>query len=437
MLPLVSGAAAFLLIVGVGIGSGDVVTKDNRSAGRTAIVGFKAPGSDAACRRSDRSKRCGRKVQPGQSWNAYYQSASCGGVIGVASGNHGNQAIIENSRLSRCARNVVFRAVPGAKVTMSKLTLGPVATATQQGADHVTIKGPMRITGGVACMGDCSNIVIDNVDGGTVSLYGYSASNAPSNWVIRNSDWGPCHSSGPFQQQGNCDTSAPDSGQLEVVGGVRNIQFLNNTIHDYELVTSGDHYECVRTDGGSNYVWRGNKFWGCEIYALSTTDWGGVNYIDNNWFGGSNGPSGGPVGEAITADPTIPGQIYVRFNSFSSQDGITSDAGRNHTGWHIIGNLIGVSPFLGHQCFPNAEYKYNIYTAGKCGDSTNAGNRRLRYVNGTRGPKMNYHLAPGRWRADNYVPGSQPGSRLATDFDGHARKTPRDAGADERRPRRN
>ena len=137
---------------------------------------------------------------------------------------------------------------------------------------------------------------------------------------------------GPMQQAGHCETSAPKSGQIELIEA-RNIKFINNTIHDHDTVTTQpphDHFECVRTSGGSNYVFRGNKFWGCEIYALSTTDWGGVNYIENNWFGGADWHDASPSGMAITADPTIPGQIYIRFNSFSSRDAITSDAGENH-----------------------------------------------------------------------------------------------------------
>ena len=146
--------ATSFLVVGVGITLGDVFKQNNRSAGTAVVIAVKRD----------------RTVQPGQSWNSYYQTASCGEVIGVAGGSHGSQALVENARLSQCARNVVFRTRPGAHVTMSKLTIGPVAPATRQGADRVTIKGPMKITGGVACMGDCFNVVIDNVDGGTVTL---------------------------------------------------------------------------------------------------------------------------------------------------------------------------------------------------------------------------------------------------------------------------
>ena len=255
----------------------------------------------------------------------------------------------------------------------------------------------------------------------------------PTNWVIKNSDWGPCPSSGPLGQAGRCETSAPSSGPIELIGA-QNIRFINNTVHDYDTVTTRaphDHFECVRTDGG-NYSFRRNRFWGCEIYAINITNWHGVNYIENNWFGGADWHNASPSGMAITADPTIPGQIIIRFNSFSAQDAITSDTGNSHAGYQIIGNLIGSSPAFGTQCFSNAVYKYNIYVAGKCGDATNVGNRPLRYVNRARGPNMNYHLASGRWLADNYVPRSQPNSDLATDFDGKARRAPRDAGSDGR-----
>ena len=97
---------------------------------------------------------------------------------------------------------------------------------------------------------------------------------------------------------------------------------------------------------------RGNKFWSCEIEAIPTTNWGGVSYIENNWFGGSNEYDGSPRGMTLGADVSIPGIVYVRFNSFSAGDGITSSVpDGNGTGLFIIGNLIGTSALVGSQCF--------------------------------------------------------------------------------------
>lgn len=348
-------------------------------------------------------------------------------MINVAAGNHGSQRIRENATLSNCSENVVFRTVPGANVAMEEIAFASLGTPATDGADHVTVQGPITAKRGVACYGDCNYITIDHVDGGTVSLYG-----GPAHWTITNSDWGPCYSSGPNFDAGICKTSVPDNGQIELIG-VNDIKFIGNTIHDYDTVKLNppDHYECVRGGPATNIVFRGNKFWGCEIYALNLGGGlGGTNYIENNWFGGAD--AGCCTGMAITADPTISGHTYVRFNSFSALDAITSDTGSNHAGWHIIGNLIGQAAAFGTQCWPNAEYKYNIYVAGKCGDSTNVGNTPLQYVSGVRGPNMNYHLAAGTWLADNFVPGSQLNSDLAADFDGQARSAPRDAGSDER-----
>jgi hypothetical protein len=363
-------------------------------------------------------------VQPGQSWNSFYQTATCGEVINVAGGNHGFQEILENTTLSNCTQNVVFQAVAGASVQTGEIRFGHCAGCFATNApDHLTIRGPMSNPQGLSCGGDCHYITIDGVDGGALAVDWFGNADGPAHWVVKNSDWGPCWSSGPNAENYCKLFYGLGARQIELIG-VQDFQFIGNTIHDFDLVEG--HYECARTSGGSNYVWRGNKFWGCEIYALSTTDWGGVNYIENNWFGGADHGNGDPRGTAITADSSIPGQVIIRFNSFSSQDGITSDNGNSHTGFFIVGNLIGL-----RECFASAVYAFNVYDdGGKCG-ATDVSGVPFSYVNGARGPSMNYHLS-GPSPADGFVPVSAPYSDLATDFDGEARSAPRDAGSDER-----
>ena len=136
----------------------------------------------------------------------------------MAGGNHGSQRIRENATLSACAENVVFRTVPGANVEMEEIAFASLGTPATDGADHVTVEGPLKARRGVSCYGDCTYITIDKVDGGTVSLY-----NGPTDWTVKNSDWGPCYSSGPNYDAGICRTSVPDNGQIEIVGNTRNI----------------------------------------------------------------------------------------------------------------------------------------------------------------------------------------------------------------------
>jgi hypothetical protein len=367
-----------------------------------------------------------------------YQSSSCGQVWSVLPGNHGLQVLLENAALSACSSPVVFQGAIG--VEMGEIRFGQCAGCfATNAADRITIKGPLRLFQGISAISDAHNITIDGADGGSFTIDSFGNPDGPKNWLVRNSDWGPCWSSGPNEET-NCNPWYGNTNhQIEIGGGnvgdtsTNNIQFLDNTIHDFSLAGPTDHYECVRMSGGSNHVWRGNKFWNCQIYALSTTNWGGVNYIENNWFGGANHADADPVlkglprGTALTSDPNVPGTIYVRFNSFSSLDGITSDTGSDHARWHIIGNLIGL-----RQCFANAVYRYNIYDdGGACPGEGNVGGVPFQYVNGARNANMNYHLAAA-WLADNFVPGSVPKSDLAVDFDMEVRTAPRDAGSDER-----
>jgi hypothetical protein len=354
-------------------------------------------------------------------------------VLTLAPGDHGTQRILENATLSACSENVVFQGQ--ANVSMAEVQFGHCQGCfATNAADHVTVKGPLKLQGGVSCIGDCQNIVIDGVDGGAVLLDSLGNAGGPFNWLIKNSDWGPCQSSGSPDCHLFYDKGAK---QIEIGAGccpgssgtsLSDISFVGNTIHDFKIIPP-DHYECVRTSGGRNYAFRANKFWGCEIYALATTNWGGTNYVENNWFGGADDIFGG--GRALAGTIAAGATLYARFNSFSARDGITTDTNESGAGWQIIGNILGHGA-VGDQCLPQAVYKYNVYSGAKCGDATNTGGQTLLYVNPARGPNMDYHLAGGPWLADNYVPSSQPGSDLATDFDGQPRSVPREAGSDGR-----
>jgi hypothetical protein len=374
----------------------------------------------------------GGTIQPGQSWSAAYQNASCGQTLQLAAGNHGTQRILESATLSLCAEPVRFKG--GASVEAAEVQFGHChGCFATNAADKITVEGPLKLSNGVSCIGDCHDITIRNVDGGGMTLDSYGQAGGPRNWLVADSDWGPCSSDGP-----ECEVYyGLSSNQIEIGAGccpgtsgtsLTDVRFIGNTIHDFDLIEP-DHYECVRTSGGSTYVWRGNKFWGCEIYALATTNWGGTNYVENNWFGGADDVFGGgrSIGGRIAAGATL----YLRFNSFSSLDGYTTDTNEPGTGFQVIGNLFGNTRIFGTQCLPQAVYRYNIYVGPKCGDATNIGNTPLPYVNGSRGPTMNYHLSASTV-ADNFVPASQPGSDLGVDFDGQARSAPRDAGSDER-----
>ena len=85
---------------------------------------------------------------------------------------------------------------------------------------------------------------------------------------------------------------------------------------------------------GSNYVWRGNKFWGCEIYALSTTDWGGVNYIENNWFGGADhGDNGSARALASRLTRLLLGSTSPGSTRSQTWTGSRPTPARNHGGF--------------------------------------------------------------------------------------------------------
>jgi hypothetical protein len=264
---------------------------------------------------------------------------------------------------------------------------------------------------------------------------------AVQHWVVKNSDFGPCWSSGPNAAD-NCvvyggrgDSSLEFEGIYggsEATQSFLDFQMLNNTIHDFELVTTGDHFECVRGGGNTSWplremVWRGNRFWNCEIYVFSLSGLGPNSYIENNWFGGSEHGADNPTkndqprGTAIAFGTSVSGPIYIRFNSFQSLEGMISEGPERNpppNTVYVIGNLVGH-----RQCIPNVIYGYNIYDdVGTCGGAGEVGGHSFPYANGSRNGSLDYHLA-GASIADGFVPAA-PNSALTTDFDGQPRFAP-------------
>lgn len=400
-------------------------SKASESTAACAALAVSTTGSDAKCLRGRLSKPCG-------TINRAYQLAKCGDVISVRGGSYPKQVIAEVARLSACPSNVRVEEAAGEAVTITEIQLstGGAGTFATDGPDHLYFKG-FRLTQGFSCICDANFITFDKIDGGAFTVGNVQ------HWVIKNSDFGPCWSSGPNYDNSCRVYHRAGAAQLEFEGNYpgatqvfSDVRFLNNTVHDFDLVTG--HYECMIGGGAGaksleNLVIRGNKFWGCQIYALYLGYLKNV-YIENNWFGGADHGDGAPRGTSIGLSPNAVGPVYIRFNSFQDAEGIFADAGTPRVGvYYLIGNLFGH-----RDCIANVNYRYNIYDDNQRGCGPNdATVASFPYVNGSRGSTMNYHLAR-RSVADGFVPATVPHSHLATDYDRQRRGARRTAGSDER-----
>jgi hypothetical protein len=364
-------------------------------------------------------------IQPGESWNSYYQTASCGEVLSLAQGTHPSQNIVENAALNACTQRVVFQPVDGASVTVSgSVTLGGGSGFRTDAPSHIALRG-FSYPAMIHVWGDASDILVDGVNGGGVNIEGANGV------TVRNSDFGPC------------DTAATNGCERVFVlecrgcgagqGITQNVLFEGNTIHDYSISNS-EHFECVYTTGGTNVTFRGNKFWACDTYDLAIGMRGDVpaeyhNWlVENNWFGraGDNSPvraSAVVFGGQLPATDTL-----VRFNSFAPGQTVTLEGPNGiGAGIRIVGNLLGNR---NAGCIGAAIYVQNVQLGGGCGPS-DTGISALPYVNDSDLAPMNYHLS-GPSVADGFVTLTNADASLVLDIDGSARNAPRDAGSDER-----
>ena len=109
-----------------------------------------------------------------------YQSASCGQTFQLAVGTHPNQTIARNTSLDNCVQPVIFQASSGVSVSGKVILNGP---------RHLVLRG-FTYTDAIDVIGNAQDILIDNVDGGGFSV------EAANGVTVRNSDLGPCNSSG-------------------------------------------------------------------------------------------------------------------------------------------------------------------------------------------------------------------------------------------------
>jgi hypothetical protein len=337
----------------------------------------------------------------------------------LAAGLHPSQTLVEDVGVNGCTDPVVFQPVPDASVTVGSVIFGTNSGGFSSNApDNITLRGFSFPTGIIKMWGNAKNVLVDNVDGGSVLIQG------ATNVTVKNSDFGPCPSSGP----GSCSRvfvlDATNAGEPPTT----NILFEGNTIHDFTIAASGDHWECVFASGGTNVAFRGNKFWNCETNAMAIGPGGCacgvyVNWdIENNWFGRTCCFGTTDRNTAVNITSNI--DVLVRFNSFAGGQTYVNEGGGSTPNVHVVANTLG-----GPGCAAGTVYQFNLVRGGTCGaNSTNISS--MPYVNGSNQAAMDYHLA-GVSVADGYVTATNADASLGTDFDGEVRSAPRDAGSDE------
>jgi hypothetical protein len=383
--------ATCFLIVGVGIAYADVTRKDSRSAGKAPVIAVKPSGSDATCRRGNRSRPC-------STFSKAYSLARCGDIVEVAAGSYGNQRILETAAGSACIGNpIVFRPARGTRPTINWIQFGNCSVCISSNApDNLTLRG-FRVTWGLSLWGDVANVTLDAIDGGSFFIAD------ATNIKVINSDWGPC---GAEEIIGDCRNYYPGdgkSGQVRIISGT-NLLFQNNVFHDMIMEPPfTNHFECIFMNAGGlkNVTFRGNRFYNCQTNAIALGNGGspanvvGTWLFENNWFGscpGGDDHGGAPYCLNFTHTP-FDAKIIVRFNSFAHGEyfGCESSCGEAQGRLRVVGNIFG----SGSACIPGAQYRDNLFFRPGPGCGTNV-----------RRSVFGYTYSGGRLRADTRATGA-------------------------------
>lgn len=373
------------------------------------------------------------QAAPCRTMNRASAVAACGATVEVAAGSYGDQQIF-GDRTCSAGQSVTFTGAAGTRPLVHHIRLGnDVGSCATNAPDFITFKG-IDVVWGIDIEHDSYNITVDDMHGGSFGMGGTcsSAADRPHNITIKNSEWGPCTTSGvSFNGQAadcrNQYTDAPQEGKNKISDNAVNVLIENNVIHDF-VMTDSAHFECIWSNGGTNVTLRGNRIYNCvtsgiALYSAGMTDW----VFENNWWG-QVAPDNAALKWGLK-DACPSGSVIIRFNSFAAGSSLgNEDVNLTCTNIWVVGNIFGEM----YSCDSGSHYLYNLWlNATPCPGTGNASVGALPYVNPNGLAAGDYHLGAAS-AADNLVPSTASFSDLGFDWDGQPRAYPKDAGADER-----
>ena len=313
-------------------------------------------GSDASCTRGSRA--------PCATMTRAFDLARCGDTVEIAGGRYPDQQVWGVPHLERCSTPVTFRPAAGARAVFPNIYLdGPDFDSAPSNIAIVGVVVERRIE----VIGASHDIRLEQIDGGSFTVRG------PHRVQILDSDWGPCPSSGPSGcsgQQTFVDSNRTESQQTSQV------LVRGNTFHDFDIITDGDHFECLFVTGGSSITIERNRFSDCETYdlLLAPRDWANFErlVVRQNWFGrtccfgGLSAPPGTERSSAIAiiASPGSGGlrNATITANSFVVGQTMVIEEGRVAAGVRATRNLFGATT-----CVPGVAYERNMFPRRTCG----------------------------------------------------------------------
>jgi hypothetical protein len=339
------------------------------------------------------------RARPCRSLNRAYHVANPGEVVQVAGGSYGRQDLTgDPSKTS--ARDVVFRAAPGARVRISDITFGRYSGSI--GASHVTMRR-MTFADGVV-FNRVSDVTLRRIN----IVGGFWINGSRRIRIIRGRV-GPCTGCHPdIQWEYNSNPKRIP----------RNILIDGVYFHDMRIGSPGDHVECLQVSDVDGLVIRNSRFRRCGIFGLHIQGTEASPprniLVENNFFAAAL--DGGFYSLSIMEGTNV----KVRNNS--SPQGFRFGSAGTISNWLVAGNL---APYATAACDDRITFRSNVWRGGSCG----ATDRNVSRLGFRDVGSFNLHLRRNSPAINRGYPGSYP----LRDID-HQRRplgVRPDAGADE------
>ena len=337
-------------------------------------------------------------AQPCASLDRGYHAAAPGAVVELAGGSYPSGAITPDEAKAGATSRVLFRAAPGASVSISsELFIG---------GSHLELRG-LALPGGWQTTAAAADVVmrdddskhffIDSSQG--VSIFGGKVGpyDGPVNYH-------------PQIQAGNVPVPPRDI----LIDGV--------TFHDWRVAVQGQHTECLQIASGERVAVRNSRFLRCEATGnIHVTNYGLSNVtsditIENNFFSTT---INGFYAVQASARPNL----LIRNNSATQGIYIYGQSGQGVDPNLNVRVIANVAPLKVYECVSGVKYSRNVWSDAKCGATDSVG--APAFINTG---SLDLHISPasaavGRGSATE-------GSEADIDGDPRSSGAP-DAGADE------
>jgi len=385
--------------------------------------------------------------------------AAPGQVVEVAAGSYGPQDVRYDAAKEGAAKNVVIRAVAGARVTIGQLDIGP--DRGTKGATHLTIRGDrsarMIVNGDININGcgqptdgkECPRnsggnyLALSHLDvrGVPGRVYGFVCLSC-DHVSLSYSRIGPPIYDKPCNGSAHPEiATAYDSKLYRKAKRPNHLTFDHDLFENFARCTSSDHTECLQTEPSDFLTIRNSVFRRCDTITVNITENSGKSLspaghiesdhvlIENSFFdqaSDATSASGRAYYSLRIPDGT---NVTIRNNSWLDQPLLSSPSKYYKSNYRVVGN---VGPFNSNFCENSyTKYSHNVFPRTTCGDpKSKVVGSNFGFADPRVGGSLNLHLRAG----SPAIGAGDPHDHPATDLDGQAR--PRtgapDAGADER-----